>query len=787
MKKLLMFSVIALFFLLGTSNAWLMGYDYRAPVEINISSSEDNLQIPINVTYSSKMSPDFTDINITDENDTPLPFWIEETENGSWAKIWVKGNWSSSNGTQAYIYYNSTNDNNGGNGTLTFNFFDDFSTLDTDTWEVVAGSITTSNGWAVGNAAGDNRFQTKQAFSPPFVLGYKMFVFNSSTTGYIGMRNNSNANTVRAAGILYGKTTGANKWATLAYDTSWVVNNFGDRPDTTNYTAYVNYTNSDVEITICSDIGCNETNMGSSTTTNPIFADLTNRESDTDYTKTDWVFTAKYSTAKVSYTIGSEEKWFYSTTFSMDSNIIELETSEFILSIEKRNTNYTFPNATLYWNGTALYTDTTPSVNGNITTFSYTYTIPQINDYNASVPVWWDFYYNDTGTGTIGNDASSNLTQTIYKIVVDDCSFASNVAINFTLKNEKTRGSMNGNLTMALYYGLNGGQFNKSYDNVSYAQVCLYPNFIETNITGHVIYKSENYTTRNYYLNNYTADSVTDTIILSLLQDSYSFEMPFTVYDESNEELEDAYILLERWYPESMSYQSVAMGKTDSNGLTVIPLERGGDAWYRITVTYNYEVVKTESKKQFYTSESSYTLIATVGVADIYYDFLSHVSYTWNWTGDVLYLSVTDSSGSNPSGQLLGWETSFFKTSTPFCNSTGSGNSFTLVCDASGKTGQASFTGKITYNGQDFVILETSKFFGTTATNYGNIGLLATAFLIGVSALAMVYNPAVSIITALIGFFGAWVIGIVSAQVTAVLSIMFVGILIVYLMWRDRT
>lgn len=464
---------------------------------------------------------------------------------------------------------------------------------------------------------------------------------------------------------------------------------------------------------------------------------------------------------------------YHNVSTSLTSEVLEESSQAFSANVNILDSVFSVVNATLYWNGTAY------SVSGT-SSFSKTMTIPGISGHNETVPVFWSFWLNDSFSVYQENATSEN--QTIYKRLIDNCTFGSIVAYNFTIKNEQTRNSMNGNVTFALEYG-SSGQYNQTFNNVDYVELCMYPN-ISFNVSGQVIYGANSYSTRSYYLMSNTADYITDAITLSLLNAGDSYDMPFTVYDENNEELGDAYILLERWYPETMSYQSAAMGKTDSNGLVSIPLERGGGAWYKITVTYNGNVVYSESKKQFYTSETSYSITASVGTSNNYYNFLNSVSYSYNWTGKVLYLSVTDSSGSNPSGILKGWATSFFRTDSPFCTSTGSGNSFTLLCDASSVTGEASFTATLTYNGQEFSILNLNRYFGATTDNYGSTGILATAFIAGTASLLMIWSPIASVVSIIMGVSGSWIMGFFSAEYTAILSFVFVGIMIIYLLGR---
>jgi len=866
------FFLIFAFFLLviNAGFGWADGnFLKRRPIEINSTENFTDFQVKLNITYDSDMQPDFDDLRFYASDDTTkLPYWIEEKSDSNWAVVWIKGNWTTNNGTQAYLYYGNASATSESNATEVFEWFigaEGNTLIDSGyTKRSLLGTspsttITANNNqvnWTftsagsgheallftetntpftihIENATGvDNfgvafflsntqdgygawldwtsneyryyNFETAGDVSPSPVSGFDgttsdidvEVISNSNIKIYddgVSVLNSTTSVTKygNLSGIYASQTGGTSSFFKFAYARKYaeteptysIGNEEGIAPEITIYhpanTTY-SYSNHTFNFSVLTYLNPNahvkawidgNLTYDNSSYINNTIIDIPNyilNEGSHNFTV--WVNETNEATKTIIFATK-----YHDVSTSMNTEVFEGTQQDFILNISVYDNIFDVINATLSWNGTE-YNFT----NGNY--FKKTLTMPLLDSIkNTTVPVFWKLWVNDSFN--IWQENTTVVNQTIFNFILDDCSTANIRAYNFTIKNEQTRNLMNGNVTFALYYGLDG-QFNQSFENKKYVELCIYPN-TTLNVTGQVIYEAGDYPTRSYYLINNSADYLTDTITLSLLHSNYAYEMPFTVYDENNEELEGAYILLERWYPETMSYQSVAMGKTDSNGKVSIPLERGGDAWYRITVIYNGRVVKVESQKQFYTSETSYTLNVIVGTANTYYNFLTNVQYDYNWTGKTLYLNVVDNSGSNPSGTLLGWNEAFFKNNL-ICNSTGSGNSFTLLCDASGITGPATFTGTIIYNGQKFVVLQIDRYFAETTDNFGNDGLLATAILVGVSAMFMIWDPVASVISAIVGLFGAHLAGFYSISNVALISMVFVGVFIIYLLGRRK-
>ena len=138
---------------------WDSTWTKKAPLVVNTTTSLTNYQIPVNVTYDADMNVDFSDIRFVNAlQDTDLSYWIENKTNSSWAYVWVKGNWSNTNGTQGYVYYKKTGVPTTSNGKTTFLLFDDFNdaSFNSTIWSTDGGvaevggqlKVQSAGGWA---------------------------------------------------------------------------------------------------------------------------------------------------------------------------------------------------------------------------------------------------------------------------------------------------------------------------------------------------------------------------------------------------------------------------------------------------------------------------------------------------------------------------------------------------------------------------------------------------------------------------------------------------------------
>lgn len=216
------------------------------------------------------------------------------------------------------------------------------------------------------------------------------------------------------------------------------------------------------------------------------------------------------------------------------------------------------------------------------------------------------------------------------------CDPSNTSALNFTMKDEETLGSLNATDFLASL-ALSSGTYTKTYffdlhnrDNYS---LCISPNNYYLNVTGYVQYDSDmpEYSyPRLYYFEEaeVIGNSVQD-ISLYQLADDLSTAVTYTVIRGVN--VAPGILLhLQRYNPGTGSYYLVAMAKTNSEGKDIIYL-RLTDAWYRLfayedgTLVYSGETehVTSTSKTIYLTGES--------GQYNNYWEQWEHLqSIVWN-------------------------------------------------------------------------------------------------------------------------------------------------------------
>ena len=135
---------------------WLSGYQYRKKVTISGSSGAgENYQVRLSIGSSSGGDfhleghcEDFpNDIRFTDDDGTTLlDYWIEDPSQDP-ITVWVEVRDNLDNDVDIYCYYGKSGESSASDGEATFKFFDDFpgTSLDTDKWNLICGSVSVGN------------------------------------------------------------------------------------------------------------------------------------------------------------------------------------------------------------------------------------------------------------------------------------------------------------------------------------------------------------------------------------------------------------------------------------------------------------------------------------------------------------------------------------------------------------------------------------------------------------------------------------------------------------------
>ena len=195
---------------------WNSSWEKREIITINSPVNITDYQIKLNITYKNGMSSTFSDVRFT-YNNTEIPYWIENYEEGEWAVVWVKTNLTSGNNT-IYLYYDNPTANSASNPYSVFAFYDDFNSLDTSKWYVSSGTQYSISNGILNITKGAIGLQNPLPFNlnDGYIVESKMEFTSNSESGYSGVlemsssRFTAGSNAHSDATILYMIDSGSN-------------------------------------------------------------------------------------------------------------------------------------------------------------------------------------------------------------------------------------------------------------------------------------------------------------------------------------------------------------------------------------------------------------------------------------------------------------------------------------------------------------------------------------------------------------------------------------------------
>jgi len=382
----------------------------------------------------------------------------------------------------------------------------------------------------------------------------------------------------------------------------------------------------------------------------------------------------------------------------------------FLLNYLTPSVNYTTPIIEgdpnrIYFNVSA---SSISSISANLTYNSSTYTMGVYSSNSTNAILYKDltaplvyaettqqFYITYDING--GTNTTSNYTQSVYNIpsLVVQNTTCSDMALNFTLKDEETLTDLNGQFDYNFYYGTStNNTFIRSFgtiNNTNVLYVCI--NSTISNAwklgEGSIFYNTPTHVDRRYYLftNMTLSNSLTNITLYDLLSaDQTSFKLE--VEDTSLNPYVEKYTTLVRWYPALNEYNVVDMGLTDETGSTVIHV-RTEDVDYRIGVyERNGTLIKLANPIRMVCLVSPCTYTLRISPSDIDYTSFLNVDYTFdfNETTGMWTFIFSDSSQLTTEMNLTVYRitgTSIY----PVCSSAVSGFSGAVTCNTSIYTG----------------------------------------------------------------------------------------------------
>lgn len=483
---------------------------------------------------------------------------------------------------------------------------------------------------------------------------------------------------------------------------------------------------------------------------------------------------------------------FFEDSYSYTSKVYETDSQTFYLKITSSETIQNI-NALLNYNNTN-YTATALCSLGSCG-ISSKLDIPLVSTGSQENKTfyWILNLYNGTSASTL---TTSKVNQSVDRIYLEQCNATyTNLTLNFTFYNEQNLTKINDSSFDGLfqyYYGSGNVKRNLNISNSSTEEVnlCIYPTNKSMNLTGQIQYGTTQTNLRDYYFSNYLINNISKNIYLYLLDSSQSVSFILKVEDQSNAEVEGAYIYIQRYYPGDNTYKTVQIAKTDNNGKTI--------GFYE-TETINYkhliylnDVLELETIPGKIVPESTpYTITFKIGNSLssplLNFEELDGITtnLSFNKNTKIVSYSWLDINGNATYGRLVIYLFNNTGNRILFTNQTINFPSGSIVYNLSDYNG--------TFEAYGFVkpsstisekLTDILKFvIGENLIDlFGNTGLIIGFFIILTATLIFVWNPTTGIIMHNIATIFVYLIGFIDFGLTYIFSMIAISILIIIYM-----
>jgi len=464
------------------------------------------------------------------------------------------------------------------------------------------------------------------------------------------------------------------------------------------------------------------------------------------------------------------------------------ETSEQTLSI-----NVTVPSGADLYSSTLVYNLTNyPATVITINSTSYRITksldIPFVST-NSTKTFYWSFIYlNDDGTITQQN--SSTYEQNVSDTHFVNCDgIYTNVAVNYTIYNETSREKVNVTFKSSFDWYLGTGTEVENYSFYNYSELnssfmfCISPS-TETYVTSAIIsLKKATFNDRTYDFNlvNYT-NSPKSTRLFML---DGGTNVIVQVQDSSSSPLEDYFVDIYRYYPETDDYEIVERKRTDEYGQFVARLIEN-------TVKYKFVFKNSKNEIKKVTGDMTIACRATICILPFVIEddveeferfeeiegYESNV--TFNNNTNIFYFTWNDVTGKSVRNRLLVTR-HLWNGTTNVCNLTSTATAGSLSCSV----GDISAT----YYAQTFrrVVGEEEVRVGYLTTIvgveheiFGREGLMWSFFLLMTMLAIGYYRPVGGVVFYLAGLFALWAFHIIYLNPALFIAQLVIGVIFIW-------
>lgn len=327
---------------------------------------------------------------------------------------------------------------------------------------------------------------------------------------------------------------------------------------------------------------------------------------------------------------------------------------------------------------------------------------------------------------------------------------------NVTFFDEQTEADITPNMTMNTIFTLifsDGTTEDVSFNTTGNANFYLDINQTFTS-TIQFQYEKDGYQTREYFLYQQVISNDTfANLSLADINTTESSGIVISVKDYAYRELQDVYIGVQRFYVSSNSYETIAMGKTDENGVTRIYLEPN-DVYYIFTFSQDGELLQ-RNDPALITSSTADFVIDTSTLTPIFAYQNVNVLVTFNNATKTWQVTLDDLTGTYDA--LCYTMTKLTVTAeTEICNDCVVDTASTFVCSDPSYSATAQYSLSVKgFGSSDFVYFKSDSGDGwsgiVTQGMLGITGFVLTGFIVLSAGALGVFNPVAGLILAFVG------------------------------------
>lgn len=470
---------------------------------------------------------------------------------------------------------------------------------------------------------------------------------------------------------------------------------------------------------------------------------------------------------------------------SYEAFVYETQLSNFELNISLLE-GATLYDQRLIYNGTS-YSGTKTIIGTDKYSLKRTLNIPTIETTSENRSFFWAITFQRSDGSFFSQNFSSDQ-QNVSQILLTSCT-SGNIALNFSAWNEENNTRIeNFDFYGTFNYWIGDGSVYKniSFTNMSVnvSQFCISNVALSFYTNAQIQYEKDGFVKRSYYLTNASLSATTRNIKLFLLDSSASTSFIIDIIDQNQIPVSNVYLMIQRFYPGLGTFETVEMGKTDTQGSTVGHFEAETEDYKLIIFTAN-EVLFESGIQKVFCRDSPCTLTFQIGSTNLtsWENFGNITNLVWsleyNEDNNLWTYTYVDTSGIAQSGRLFVYkEGGVGKTS--ICNTTSSTTASTITCNVSSQTGTVYAGAYIDLgDGEELVYLK-SAIIDSLKNTFGNEGLFLAVFILMILAFAGLWNPAVGVVLVVFGVVIMSFIGLASFGAVTIWALVFIALIILW-------